>query len=167
MIRRRTFFKVGFGGALVLGGAYSISRSFDFKKHPDFKFFDTEDVKNLKTISFTILQGTSLLKTETEQVVKNIEVAVLGLAPIVQKEITELMLLFKLRPLRWAMGRNRPWDEASHEEVDELLNYLAHHRLSLFRGAYGALCELVSASYYADPKNWAAIGYPGPLELGE
>lgn len=167
MIPRRTFFKVGFTGALLLGGAYSITRSLEFKNHPDFRFFDSADVENLKAISFSILQGTQIKEDELISVVKGIEVAVLGLTPIVQKEVKELLLLFKWRPLRWSTGRNRPWSEASVVEMEELLNSWKLHRISLFRGAYGALCELVNASYYANPSHWEQIGYPGPMELDE
>ena len=165
MIHRRTFFKICLASGLFLGGAYTVSKSLHFEKHPDFVFFDSEDVLNLMNFSRSILLGTSIPDSELLEVVKGVETAVMGLPKVTRKEIKELMLLFKWRPLRLAMGRVAPWSEATPDEVEELLLKLKFHRFNLMRTAYGALCELINASYYANPKNWEAIGYPGPPEL--
>lgn len=149
----------------MLGGAYSVSKSLNFNKHPEFSFLDADDVSNLINLSKAILSSLALSDNELLQVVKGVEQAILGLAPMVQNEIKELLLLFKWRPLRWITGRNESWSTATASEMDDLLNSWKDHRLQLFRGAYGALCELVNASYYASPKSWQAIGYPGPMEV--
>jgi hypothetical protein len=161
VIHRRTFFKAGIGGALILGGAYSVQKSLDFNKHPDYQFFDKEDVQNMRALSKAILNGTPLVEEEVEDVVKGVEIAILGLTPMVQKEIKELLLLFKWKPTKWVLGFN-PKDI---EGTSTLLSNWRVHRTQTLRAAYGAISELVNASYYARPKTWEAIGYPGPMEL--
>ncbi|MBK25333.1 MAG: hypothetical protein CME70_15165 [Halobacteriovorax sp.] len=167
MIHRRSFFKTGIVGAVILGGAYSLSNSLKSTPHPDYIFFDQEELAFMEIFSIVILKGTPLSRAELPELLKGIEAAILGLPPLVQKEVRELLLLFKFRPGRWLMGRNAPWSAASEKEVDTMLNDLKYHSLPLLRGAYGALCELVNASFYANPKSWKSIGYPGPLELDE
>lgn len=165
MLHRRAFFKAGIVGSVVLGGAYSITRSIDFKKHSEYTILDQDDVSNLLVLSSVILKGSSVTKVSLSHVVKGVEEAILGLPPMVQKEIKELLLLLKWRPLRWLTGRNSKWSEASQVELEQLLASWRLHRLQIFRGAYAALCELVNASFYAAPENWKGIGYPGPPEL--
>ncbi len=167
MIHRRTFFKTGIIGAALLGGAYSITSSLKSTPHPDYKFFDKEDLSIMGVFSLVILKGTSIKEEDLPKLLKDIEAAIMGLPPLVQLEVKELMLLFRLRPGRWLLGRNAPWGEASHEDVDAMLNDIKFHSLPIFRGAYAALCELVTASYYANSNSWKGIGYPGPLELSE
>jgi len=38
------------------------------------------------------------------------------------------------------------------------------HRFALLRIAYHALHDLVLGAWYAQPSNWVAIGYPGPIK---
>jgi hypothetical protein len=56
------------------------------------------------------------------------------------------------------------WPEARDAEVSAWLQDWRTHRLGLLRTAYQALHDLVLGSWYSDPANWAAIGYPGPLK---
>ncbi len=165
MIYRRTFFKLGFSAAFLLGGAFSISKSLDFEAMPGFKILDKSDAATLKAFIPVILDGTELNQNEIPEVLQNIEAAIKGLSPSVQGEVGELLLLFKWRPLRWSTGRNSPWSEASFEEIDALLVSWSHHNLELYRSAYSALCELVNASYYSMERSWPTIGYPGPPVL--
>lgn len=165
MIRRREFFKIGLAGSLILGGAYSITKSLDFKKDPNFKFFDQSDIQTLKTFIPVILDGNDLSSKEVQIVLENMEKAILGLSIPVQKEVSELLLLFKWRLLRWSSGRNSPWHLASFEEIDELLVSWSAHHLELYRSAYSALCELVNASYYSIDSSWEKIGYPGVPDI--
>ena len=165
MIYRREFFKIGLGAAFLLGGAYSINKSLEFDSMPGFKYLDKKDLENLEAFIPVILDGTELKKDEIPMVLENIESTILGLSESTQVEIGELLLLFKWRPLRWSTGRNSPWSKASFEEIDSLLVSWSNHKMQLYRGAYGALCELVNASYYSMERSWPTIGYPGPPEL--
>jgi hypothetical protein len=56
------------------------------------------------------------------------------------------------------------WAQATADEVAAFLQDWRTHRLGLLRTAYGALHDLVLGSWYSDPANWAAIGYPGPIK---
>jgi hypothetical protein len=165
MIYRRDFFKVGLGMAFFLGGAYSISKSLEFGEMPGFSFLDKSDSDNLSAFIPVILDGSDLLNSEISLVLKNIDKAIEGLSPSVQGEISELLLLFKWRPLRWSTGRNSSWKDATFEEIDSLLVSWSNHSMQLYRAAYSALCELVNASYYSMEKTWPSIGYPGPPEI--
>lgn len=163
MIHRRAFFKTGVVGALILGTSFSLKRSLSFSPAlPEFSFLDRHDVFNLKTLSRSILKGSPLESEEDlVQVVKGVEVAILGLSKPVQDEIKELLFLFKWNPSRILIG----FDPRDQDSSDKLIQKWRHHPLQLFRGAYGALCELINASYYGNPSSWESIGYPGPPEI--
>lgn len=51
-------------------------------------------------------------------------------------------------------------------ETQALLNDLRASSVELRRLVYVTLHDLATASYYALPQTWAAIGYRGPLVPG-
>ena len=62
-------------------------------------------------------------------------------------------------------GVASPWNEASADEVDAFLRAWQSSGWALKRTAYDALHQLVIAAWYANPRSWPAIGYPGPPSL--
>jgi len=97
----------------------------------------------------------------------NIDRAINGLSPLQIHEIGQLFTLLALAPVRWSLTRStRAWDEATASDVDAFLSWLRDSRIALLRAAYDALHQLVFASWYGNPRRWAAIGYDGPPALG-
>ena len=91
--------------------------------------------------------------------------AAIGNLPLpVQKEVQDLFGLLALAPARRLLtGVSTGWLDASEMEVTAFLQGWRLHRFALLRTAYGALHDLSLGAWYAQPANWAAIGYPGPM----
>jgi hypothetical protein len=166
---RRSFLKAGALAALALaagGGIYRIT-------HPPMPkgfVLDGEARSALHAIVPAILAG--VLPTEPQARAQAIAAAterlnqtILGLPLATQQEVQDLFGLLALGPARRLLtGIPHGWPEARNAEVSAWLQDWRTHRLGLLRTAYQALHDLVLGSWYSDPANWAAIGYPGPLK---
>jgi hypothetical protein len=166
---RRSFLKAGALAALVLaagGGAYRLIHP------PILKGFvlDGEARGALHAIVPAILAG--VLPTEPQaraqaiaSSIERLNETILGLPLATQQEVQDLFGLLALGPARRLLtGIPHGWLDAKDTEVSAWLQDWRTHRLGLLRTAYQALHDLVLGSWYSDPANWAAIGYPGPLK---
>ncbi len=91
--------------------------------------------------------------------------AIGGLSLAAQKEVQDLFGLLALGPARRVLtGIAGPWRGATAAQVSEFLQDWRLHRLAMLQTAYHALHDLIVGAWYADPANWAAIGYPGPMK---
>ncbi len=89
-----------------------------------------------------------------------------GLPPMMQSEVSQLLALLATAPGRLAFaGLATPWERATVPEVQAVLDGLRDSSLALRQQAYLALRDLSNAAWFADRSSWAAIGYPGPLDL--
>lgn len=98
-----------------------------------------------------------------------VERAVAGLPPATRNELAELFSLLAFAPTRCLLaGIWSPWPEAAPEAIASFLTRWRDSRFALLRSAYAALHQLVFSAWYANPRAWPAIGYPGPpsLEIG-
>jgi len=101
-----------------------------------------------------------------EETVAAVDRAIAGLPPAARAEIAQLFALLALAPGRRVFaGVASPWAEASAGEVDAFLRAWQTSGWALKRTAYDALHQLVIAAWYANPRSWPAIGYPGPPTL--
>ena len=92
--------------------------------------------------------------------------AVAGLPPHAQRELGQLFSLLSVAAVRRLFaGVDSPWETATPAEVDAFLVAWRESSWSLKRTAYDALHQIVLAAWYADPRSWPAIGYPGPPSL--
>lgn len=95
-----------------------------------------------------------------------IERAIAGLPPAAQAELAQLFGLLAFAPARIAMtGLWSDWRNATTADVQSVLARWQTSRTALLRSAYDALHQLVLAAWYANPRTWPAIGYPGPPPL--
>ena len=101
-----------------------------------------------------------------DETVAGVDRAIAGLPPAARAEIAQLFALLALAPGRRVFaGVASPWAEASASEVDTFLRAWQSSGWALKRTAYDALHQLVIAAWYANPRSWPAIGYPGPPVL--
>jgi hypothetical protein len=165
---RRSFLKAGLLSALVLAAGGGIYR-YTHPQAPNSFVLDGPARAALDVIVPAILAGAlpaqpderdHAVRATTERVHQTI----LGLPLATQKEVQDLFGLLALAPARRLLaGVAHDWPQASADEVAGFLQDWRTHRLGLLRTAYGALHDLVLGSWYSDPANWEAIGYPGPL----
>jgi hypothetical protein len=100
------------------------------------------------------------------ETVANVGVAIAGLPPAAQAELSQLFALLDFAPARIALAHlSSPWPEASPNDIAAFLENWRTSRFLLFQSAYAALHQLVFAAWYGNPASWPAIGYPGPPRL--
>lgn len=166
---RRSFLKAGALGALVLAAGGGIYR-YAHPPLPKGFVLDGEARSALHAIVPAILAG--MLPTEPSaraqaiaSTTSTLEQTILGLPLAAQQELQDLFGLLALGPARRLLtGIPHGWADAGDTAVAAWLQDWRTHRLGLLRSAYQALHDLVLGSWYSDPANWAAIGYPGPLK---
>jgi hypothetical protein len=161
--------KVGALGALALAAAGGIYRA-THAPAPHRFVLDGEARAALDAIVPAILAGAlppdpaaraAAIATTTA----GVHQAILGLPLATQKEVQGLFGLLALGPARRVLtGIAGGWAGASVEQVSAFLQDWRLHRFTLLRSAYQALHDLVLGAWYANPANWDAIGYPGPLK---
>ena len=101
-----------------------------------------------------------------DETVRNVALAIGGLAPSARGELNELFSLLAFAPARIALARVvPPWDRATPAEVAAFLDRWRTSGWKLMRSAYNALHQLVYAAWYGNPRSWRAIGYDGPPAL--
>ena len=105
-------------------------------------------------------------KTAIEETVGAVSAAIEGLPPLTRDELGTLFALLAFAPMRVAFaGTGTSWQSASVDDVQAFLGRLHASRWAVKRAAYDALHQLVFAAWYANPRAWPAIGYPGPPAL--
>ena len=165
-MRRRTFLTLGAASAAALAAAgwwVSLAR-----RTPQARALDEEATGIIAAIVPAMLDGAlpaagSERASAIAQTVAGVDRAVLGLPPAARAELGQLFALLSLAPARRAFaGVASPWAEADVAEVGAFLDRWRDSGWALKRSAYDALHQLVIAAWYANPRSWPALGYPGP-----
>ena len=101
-----------------------------------------------------------------EDTVGAVGTAIAGLPPAAREELSALFALLAFAPVRVAFADvAAEWPEASVTTTNAFLVRLQKSRWSVKRTAYDALHQLTFAAWYANPRTWTSIGYPGPPTL--
>jgi hypothetical protein len=170
MPSRRTFLVTGTLGAATLATAGGIAWMRRAAAPPP-PSLDDDARAILAAIVPAMLAGAlpTTLSARDEAItatVTGVERAIAGLPPASRKELGELFALLAFAPARRALaGVASPWAQASVAEVDAFLTAWRGSRWALKRSAYDAFHQLIIAAWYANPRSWPAIGYPGPPVL--
>jgi len=168
---RRRFLKVGLAGAAALaiaGGVAWFRRRVDVAATAPALGADARDV--VRAIVPSMLAGAlpeGLDRAAAiDETVAGVDRAIGGLPPSARAELAQLFALVTLAAGRRAFaGVPSAWRDATRAEVDAFLASWQSSTWALKRTAYDALHQLVIAAWYANPRSWPAIGYPGPPEL--
>jgi hypothetical protein len=166
---RRSFLKVGLLSALVLAAGGGIYRH-THPQPPGRFVLDGAARAALDAIVPAILSGALPAEPEAraravQATSERVPQTILGLPLGTQKEVQDLFGLLALAPARRLLtGVSGGWANAKEAEVTAFLEDWRLHRFALLRTAYSALHDLSLGAWYAQPANWAAIGYPGPLK---
>jgi hypothetical protein len=111
-------------------------------------------------------QDVAMRTKAIDETLEGIGYAITGLTPIAREELGSLFALLAFAPLRIGVAGVRvPWADVTLATADTFLTNLRGSRWPQKRAAYDALHQLTFAAWYADPRSWPAIGYPGPTPL--
>lgn len=167
-MNRRRFLLVGATGAAALAAA----GLWTWLARPRASEVEAETDAILVAIVPALLDGAlppdGLARTAAiRETVDRVHRAIAGLAPHARAELGQLFALLALPVGRRVFaGVAEPWREAPGADVAQFLSSWQASGWSLKRTAYDALHQLVFAAWYADPRSWDAIRYPGPPKLG-
>jgi hypothetical protein len=101
-----------------------------------------------------------------EETVTAVATAIDGLSPVAREDLSALFAMLSFAPLRIAFADiDGAWRDASVSDANAFLVRLQKSRWSVKRTAYDALHQLTFAAWYANPRTWPSIGYPGPPAL--
>ena len=163
-MQRRGLLKLGlFGGALLAGGGLLATYAGRDAAR------DRETV--LRAVATAVLASALPANGAARDqalldAVSSSNTAIAGLSPSAQAELAQLFTLLAAAPTRIALaGVNKPWPDASVQEVTDFLQRWRSHPLALMQSGYHALHDLVAGPWYGNAANWSAIGYPGPPSL--
>lgn len=95
-----------------------------------------------------------------------LEATLMGLTPLLQSEVDQLLALLVAPPGRLALLQLvTPWPQATPSDVQAALQRLRSSSLALPQQIFHALRDLTAAAYFADASAWTVLGYPGPRAL--
>lgn len=166
---RRTLLVRGvFGGALLLmgGAGFLLSRGTRRVKLPaePLSVLDQDEYAVVHAIAGRVIAPAPDAPTLDElNVAWQVDQLLTRVDPAAQKEVKQLLGLFESALGGFVFGlRRRPFTQLDPADQDQVLHEWQHSRLTLRRTGFQALRTLVLAAYYASPKTWASVGYPGP-----
>jgi hypothetical protein len=170
-ISRRTFIAVGFVGAAALATAGWLKGPHAPPSGLRRQTLDADAEAILGAVVPVLLDGALPEVREARQrmiaeTLTAIDIAIAGLPPATQAELSRLFALLALPPVRLGLARvTAPWPNAAPAEVRACLDRFRQSSWSLLRVAYDALHQLTFAAWYGNPQAWPAIGYPGPPSI--
>jgi hypothetical protein len=170
MTSRRTFLVTGMLGAAALaaGGGFALLRR--TAAGPGVAIDD--DARSVVAAIVPALLADALpadpqiRRAAIVETVDGVALAIAGLPPRSRKELGQLFGLLGFAPARRALaGVSAPWGDAPVADVEGFLADWRDSGWALKRSAYDALHQLIYAAWYANPRSWPDIGYPGPPQL--
>jgi hypothetical protein len=170
-VSRRTFIATGVVGALALAAAGWLRGPHAAASGVPRRALDADGEALFTAVAPVLLAGAlpqaaDARKAAIAQTLDGIDLGVAGLPPAARAELSQLVALLALPPVRFGFARvSNSWTEASGEEVRRFLDRCRASRTTLLRAAYDALHQLTFAAWYGNPQSWPAIGYPGPPSI--
>jgi hypothetical protein len=173
MFTRRRFIVAGVAGGVALTAAYWLQRTRPGgAPQPLSQVALDPNASAIVAAIVPALLGNALPDDPAErsaaidETVGNVALAIKGLSPWAQAELSELFSLLAFAPARIALARlPSPWERAGPVQVEAFLERWRTSGWKLMRSAYNALHQLVYAAWYGNPRSWGAIGYDGPPAL--
>lgn len=168
-MKRRTFFKLGIGGAALLavvGGGLALLRPgwVDGQLSADARSV-------MRATARAVLDGSLPADAREREAalhghLQRLGATIAGFPKAMQDELSQLLSLLASAPGRTLLaGLHTPWDEASVAELSAALQQMLGSSLALRQQAFHALRDLTNAAYFSDPGTWPLLGYPGPTSV--
>lgn len=165
---RRRFLKSGVLGALLLAVGGAFYRAVQAPASAP-RFILDGDARAVLAAIVPAMLGAALPSAAAQRssaiaaAIAGVEQAIRCLPLATQKEVQDLLGLLAVAAVRRLMaGVAAGWADADAQQVAAFLQRWRTHRFALMQTAYHALHDLILGAWYAQPANWAAIGYPGP-----
>jgi hypothetical protein len=169
-LTRRRLFQLGFGGALLLGfgGLALWRRSGDRPIPAGLKVLGPRDYSVLAAVAARVSPGGGGWPTADDiGVAQNVDALLARMDPTTAGEILQLLGLLDNALGGLVMdGRIGTFVSASDDAQDRILAAWRDSSVTLRQTGFHALVGLCASAYYADPRTYAMVGYPGPPNYG-
>ena len=162
-LTRGELIRTGFAGSVLLAAAGCAHRA----TAP----VDTQRHETIAAIAGVMLAGALPSSGQARanalaEAVRGVDIAIAGLPPVVQREISQLFALLNFPLTRvLAAGVMSSWRDASPREIETFLRQWRYSGILLFRSGYDALHQLIMAGWYGNTLAWSRIGYGGPPKI--
>lgn len=168
---RRKFLVRGLLGAALLAGAGWVAwrRTEDFTGvvGPFAVLSPSEAAILLAVARRTLPPGPRFPSPESVRVAERVDAFLAMSHPGVQQDVKRLLSLFDSALFGLVLdGSPTRFRAASATGQDARLAAWSSSRIAVRRTGFRALRRLVASSYYSSPATWAAVGYPGPPDVG-
>jgi hypothetical protein len=170
MWSRRKFIFVGVAGTIAAGAALVLPRLATGGVAPKGAALANQYRDLLRVVAIAVLGPALPLEAvareaELSRVVAAAGVLIDNFPPSTRREVGDLLGLLALKPARMILGFSGDWEMSNAPTVATSMLALRDSSIGLKQQAYFALHDMVMGSFYAEPKTWAATGYPGPPKL--
>ncbi len=168
---RRTFVKVGLGGAALLacsGVGLALLPSKPRAPRTALQVLSAADYAVLAAIADRVCPASGLFPSAAElEVAEGIDRLLTRCHPGVAAELKQVLQLFEngLSNVLFD-GRFSTFTGADPAAQDAALEAWRTSSLPVRRTAFKALHGLIAGAYYGHPRAWPAIGYAGPPNFG-
>lgn len=173
-VGRRDFLRTGLFGAMALSTvSFSalLSGCASAPPAPGLRVLREGDMVVLRALMPVVLDGALPADASRERAVNETLQVLDGLLEASsragQQQVRQLFDLMTFAPTRRLVaGLQRDWAEASAAEVNDFLNGWRNSRVGMLRAGYLALTQMLTMSWYLQPRSWAAINYVPPRVMG-
>ena len=170
--QRRQFLKVGLlGSATLTVAACGVSLKRQTNTHNEFLWLQSDDTDFLAALIPVMLSG-ALPENKKDsalaqqEIIQGIDISIAHMQPSVRDEVRRLFWLLEFTPTRIVLaGIFASWDKADPQDILSFITSWKESDFDLLRVGYAALHDLISGSWYANPRAWSRIQYPGPPAL--
>lgn len=164
---RRTLLTGGLAGAALLaagGIGLALRPGADLPDLPDLQALTPQQYGILVAIADRMCPGGDGKPTAREiGVADKVDLQLSTMHPADAAELGQGLLLIENALVGLLLdGRPTPFTLLGPAEQDAVLEDFRTSRIPIRRSVYKALRGLIAASYWGDPKLYAAVGYPGP-----
>ncbi|HEX6591842.1 MAG TPA: hypothetical protein VF050_07575 [Moraxellaceae bacterium] len=167
---RRQFLRVGLMGALALSAVSTVAVLTGCSTPPaakSFRFLRDNDLKVLRAlipvVLGNVLPAGAAADQAMEETLHSLDNLIFGTSRAGHKQISQLFDLLAMPATRYTVvGLSDDWDKASATDINNFLVSWSHSRVQMLRAGYLGLSQLITMSWYLQPRSWAAIGYVPP-----
>ncbi len=171
-MKRRTLLKVGLGGGVLLAlGGVGLSLRGPTRNRPvpdTLRVLSDRQYLTLAAVAARVaLPGEGGPTSDEVGVAAKLDQLFATMHPGDVKDIQQLLdLLDNALGGLLLGGRTQTFTGSTTAQQDEILSEWRTSGLSVRRTGYKVLAGLCAATYHADPKTYASVGYPGPPSYG-
>lgn len=170
---RRQLLRTGLFGTLALSLISTTALLTGCSSPPPahgFRLLRDTDIKVLRALLPVVLA--SALPTDKtaanaiEETLHTLDSFLFTTSPGMHKQLAQLFDLLSMPATRYTVaGLRQDWDVAAADDIHAFLQRWSHSRVQMLRAGHIGLTQMITTSWYMQPRSWAAISYVAPRAM--